>query len=109
MDVGKDQVGIVFESIKHAVTVVYVDVEVTDPADAIYAAQGFNNDPKVIEHAEAGGVCAPRMMESADWLEAAQAVTVHNLRQAIQSGADDMCRGSVNTGKYRGISVIQQV
>ena len=104
----KNQVGVVLERVKHTIAVVHVDIQVTDAADAIHAAQGFDHYSEVVEHTEPGGVTASRMVESADRLQAAQAMPVHHLRQPIQGRSDDMGRGAVHAGKHRRITVVEQ-
>ena len=71
VEVGEQQIRIVLERVEHAVAVMRIDVDVSDALQAMLAAQHLDRDAAIVEHAEAGGVVARRMMQAGDRNECA--------------------------------------
>src|SRR5215471_14528631 len=66
MNVGEDQIGIVFIRIIDAVTVMNVDIHVCHACDSVFAAQRVDHQTDVVEHAKSRGILPSRVMEAAN-------------------------------------------
>ena len=84
---------IVLESIVNAVTVVRIDVDVGDAREAMLPLEALDHDADVVEHAEAGGMGAPGVVQSRDRHEAASRLAGHDRLHGDERGADHVARG----------------
>ena len=102
MDVGENQISIALEGIEHAVTVVRVDVHVGHAPDAMHRAQRLDRHAQIVEHAEARGGIAARVVQPGDGHERAAAFPVEHGGDGIQYRADNDTRGLVYARKRGG-------
>src|SRR5581483_2208007 len=109
VDVGEDQIGIIFERIEDAVAVMHVDIDVGHPLDRILGAQGLDYHAQIVEHAKSRGTVAARVMQSADRLEARAQLASHDLRKGIQRRSDYRRRRREDSREDRRIAVVQVV
>jgi len=52
VDIGKQQIRIIFETVKHAITMMGVNIDVGDALDAVLRAQVFDCDAAIVEYAK---------------------------------------------------------
>ena len=99
---------IVLESVKDAVAMMRVDVDVGDPRKAVHPLQVFDDDADVVENAKAGRVPASGMVQSGDWHEAAFRPSVHQRVGCDEGRTDDVARRLEHAfpgGRVAGIQV----
>jgi len=65
MNIGEDQVGVVFEAVKYAVAMVRIDIDIGDLLDTVLLSQILDRDAAVVEYAKAGGDVPSRMVQAA--------------------------------------------
>ena len=86
-----------------------VDIDIGHALYPIFGAQGFDHHAKIVEHAEAGCVIARRVMQAPDRLQGPRTAGLHHIGQPVECRTDDPGAGFIQIGKYRGVSVIEQV
>src|SRR5215831_8218532 len=62
VDVGEDQIRIVFVGVEHAVAVMHVDVDIGDALNAVFTSQRVDYHPQVVEYAETRRTVSPRVV-----------------------------------------------
>ncbi len=88
MQVGKDHVRIVLETVEDAVTVVRIDVDVGNAPEAVAAPGRLDGDTAVVEDAKTGRRVARRVVKPADRDERARDRARHDRLQRIERAAD---------------------
>ena len=107
MQVGEHHRGILLEGVEHAVAVMRVDVDVADALQA-RALEQLDGHAAVVEHAEAGGAIARRVVQSRDGHEGAPAFAPHDRLHGAQGGADHVGGGFVHAAEGRRIAGIEK-
>ncbi len=109
MNIGENNVGIIFKRIEHAIAEMHVDVHIPNAPDAVTASQRLDDDTEIIEYAKSSCMAPPRMMQSANWLEAASTYAIHYQVKAVQSGTNHMRRDLEYARKHRRVAEIEVV
>ena len=107
VDIGKDKVGIGLETVKDAVAVVRIDIDVSHPLEAELFSQVFDGNTTVIKDTESSGVAAGRVMQSGDRDERALVIAVHDLVDGAKHGTDDGGCRVVDAGYDWSVTVIE--
>ena len=105
--VGKNQIGIVFETVKHTVAVVCIDIDIGNAPDSVFLAKIFHRNTEVIEHAESCRMIATCMVQTSDWHESPLGCSVHDSVDSCEHGANDV-GGRIEYSQHgRSITVIE--
>ena len=107
MQVGKDQVWVLFKGVEDAIAVVGINIDIGHSLNTMSGAQGFNCDATVIEDAEPGGRVAAGMVQPRNGHEGASAVVLDDLVDGIQHAAYHIGGGLVGVWKTGGVATIQ--
>ena len=107
VDIGEQQVRVVFKTIKHAITVVRVNIDVGDPPEAVVPAQIFDRHTAIIEYTKPGSLITCRVVQTCDGHEGAFAVTVHHGINRRERGAHNVAGGLKYAGDRRRVAVIE--
>jgi len=109
VDIGENQIRVCFVGVENPVAVMRVDIHVGDPPDTVLLPQRLDHHAQIVEHAEARGMPAPGVMQSADRLEAAGAFAHHYARQPVEGRADHVCRCFEYSREYGRIAVVENL
>lgn len=102
VQVGDDDRRVVLEGVEHAIAMVGIDVDVGDRAQPVPPPQRLDHDATVVEHAEARGAVARRVVQPADRHEGAGARVRHDpLAGQTTRRADHGGRGLVDAATRR--------
>jgi sulfate-transporting ATPase len=96
------------ESVENPISVVRVDIDVSDALQPGVPAQQLNRHPNVIEDTEPGRVIATRMVKTCDRNERPSASTRHNRVSGTECRAYNNCRRFINSPKRRSVSSIEK-
>ena len=107
VDIGKYQVGVVFETVEHTVAMVGVDIHIGDAFQTKILAQVFCRHTTVVEHAEPGSPIARRMMQSGDRHKSTFVVIVHDFVNGTKHCANDRRGRVVDTFDRRCIATVE--
>ena len=108
VDIGKEQVRIVFETVKHAISVMGVDIDVSDSLQSVIFSQILNGDATVVEHTKPGGMFPARVVKSGNGYKCPLCLPLHDSINRCQRGADDVCGNLEHARKCRGITAIKK-
>ena len=90
MDVGEDHLRIVLESVKHAIAVVCVDVDVGNAREPVRTSKPLDGDTTIVKRAKPGRPAAPGMVEPGDRDESASGLARHDGRRRLERAPDDV-------------------
>ncbi len=107
MQIGEDQLRIGLERIEHPIAMMRVDVDIGDPRQAVPRPQQLDRDAAVVEHAEAGGGIATRVVQAGDRHEATARTAFHDRLGGLQRRPDDVARGLEDAAIGRRIPTIE--
>ena len=107
MDVGEYQVRVILESVKHAVAMVRIDIDIGDSSKPELFAQVLGGDATIIKDTETGRGIASGVMQSGNGDKRAFVVAMHDLIHRAQYRADDCRCRVVNAGHSRRIAIIE--
>jgi len=108
VDIGKDQVRVIFEAVKHTIAMMGIDVYVSDSLQSIFLSKILNRYTAVVEHTESCGMFTSGVMESGNRNKCPLRVTLHDGVNSGQCRADYICRDLEDTGKRRRIAAIEK-
>ncbi len=108
MDIGEQQIGIVLETVEHAVAVMRVDIDIGHPPQTVSPAQELDHDAAVVVDAEPGGVLSAGMVQSRDRHESSPERAVHDPLHRRDRCPDDSRARDIDT-RHRGrIAIVQE-
>ena len=107
VNIGKQGVRIILETVEHAVAVVRVDVDISDALHVVALAQVLDRDAAVIEDTESRCAAACRVVQTGDRDERARVVVVHQLVNGAQHRAHHGRSGVVDPGHGGRIAIVQ--
>ena len=87
--VGKDDAGVVLERVEDSVSMVCVDIDVSDPFQSRFVAQQLDSHTAVVEHAKAGCAVARCVVQPGNGHESAAALLLHDGSGGIQGSPHD--------------------
>jgi hypothetical protein len=108
VDIGKEQVRIVFESVKHAVAVMCIDVYISDPLQTVFLTQVFDGDATIVKDTKARSVITPGMVQPCDRHKCSLCLTLHDRINSRQCRADHVRSDLENPGKCRRITAVEK-
>jgi len=108
VDIGKDQVRVIFEAVKHTIAMMGIDVYVSDSLQSIFLSKILNRYTAVVEHTESCGMFTSGVMESGNRNKCPLRVTLHDGVNSGQCRAYYVCRDLEDTGKRRRIAAIEK-
>ena len=107
VEVGEQQIGVVLETVKDAVAMMGININVGNALDSKLLAQILDRDPAVVEYAESGSACSRRVMQSGNRDECALVVSVHDLIDGTKHGSDNgRCR-VIDSGHGGRIALVE--
>lgn len=108
VDIGKEQVRIVFESVKHAIAMMCIDVYVSNPLQTVCLTQVFDGNATIVENTETRSMFSAGMVQPCDRHKCSLCLTLHDSINSGQCRADHVCRDLENPGKYRRITAVEE-
>lgn len=108
MEVDDGDIGVVHKPIENAVPMMRVNIDVSDTADVVYPAQGFDGHCAVVENAESRRPIPAGVVQTGDGNEGAPAIPVHNGGKRRERRSDDRRRRLVYAAEGGGVAVIEK-
>ena len=108
MNVRKDQIGVVLESIKDTITVMRIDIDIGDTPEPVVFSQVLDCDTAVIENTKTSGTIARRVVQASNRNERTPRVAVHDLVSRRQHGSNDVGRRIEDAFNGRRIALIEK-
>ncbi len=90
VDVGENDVGIVFERVKHPVAVMGIDVDVGDLLQPVALAEQLNRHSAIVEHAEPRSLVARGVMKARNGHEGVARSAAHDGVRRVERGAHNV-------------------
>ena len=107
MNVGKNQVWVIFKSIEHPVAMMRIDIHISDTLHVVVAAQIFGSNAAIVKHTETRSVIASGMMQAGNGDKCALVIAVHDFIDGAKNRSDNSGGRVVDSRNCRRVAIVQ--
>ena len=108
MQVRKNKVGVIFESVENTVTVVCIDIDVRNSLQSMFLSEVFDRYTAIVEYAKSSRVLSARMVQTGDRRERARGRAAHHRVDSGKRGANNIGGGIEDSRIRRRIAAVQE-